>query len=109
MIYAASPTSRVTVTPQKTAITTANTEEITENAPLIPQYHAVGAPSSMWRAFWIPNGNAIPMKKPEGKSINAETKIRKGVDAAASSCVTKGLATMKAERATGSTQIHPRT
>src|SRR5262249_27198220 len=43
--YAPNPTSNVTVTPQNTATTTASTEDTTEKAPLMPQYHAVGAPS----------------------------------------------------------------
>jgi hypothetical protein len=34
----------VAVTPQKTAITTASTDAITEKAPLMAQYHAFGAP-----------------------------------------------------------------
>src|SRR5881296_1352009 len=105
-MYAPNPTSSVTVTPQNTATATASTEEMTEKAPLMPQYHAVGAPSFTNTALLMPNGNAIPMKKPEGKSNNAEIAIRTGVDAAVSWYVTDGLAKMNAARATGSSHIH---
>src|SRR5438132_7186087 len=84
MIYAANPTNNVAVTPQKTATTTARTDEITENAPLIPQYQAVGALGSAYSACLIPKGNAIPIKNPDGNSNSAEIAIRSGVDAAAS-------------------------
>src|SRR5262245_58524865 len=104
-MYANNPTNNVIVTPQKTATTTASTDEITENAPLMPQYHAVGAPSSAYCAFLIPTGNAMPMKKPEGKSIAAETAIRRGVDAAAKLRVKYGPMRMKAGRMKGSSQI----
>src|SRR5437667_12366576 len=91
-MYAPNPTSSVTVTPQNTATATASTEEMTENAPLTPQYHAVGAPSFMDTAFLMPKGNAIPMKKPEGKRNSAEPSIRTGVDAAVRCEVTDGNA-----------------
>src|SRR2546422_1077357 len=76
IMYAASPTNNVTVTPQKTATTTASTDEITENEPLIPQYHAVGAPAWDCCALSIPSGNAMPIKKPDGNNSNAETAMR---------------------------------
>ena len=107
MIYAANPTIKVTVTPQKTATTTASTDEITENAPLMPQYQAVGAPASAYRALRIPKGNAIPMKNPDGNNNAADTAMRTGVEAAASSRVMNGLAKMKAASTTGRSQIHP--
>src|SRR5947209_8453180 len=65
-MYADNPTNSVTVTPQNTATTSANTDEITENAPLIPQYHAIGASPSAYRACLTPMGKAMPMKNPEG-------------------------------------------
>src|SRR5437764_9882206 len=105
-MYAPNPTSSVTVTPQNRATATASTEEMTEKAPLIPQYHAVGAPSFEDKAFLIPKGKAIPMKKPEGKSNTAEIAMRIGVDAAVSRCVTDGLAKMNAASTTGSSHIH---
>src|SRR5262245_61682086 len=104
-MYANKPTNNVIVTPQKTATTTASTDEITENAPLMPQYHAVGAPSSAYCAFLIPRGNAMPMKNPEGNSIAAETAIRKGVEAAVRLRVNNGPTRMKAASMQGSSQI----
>src|SRR5689334_1768793 len=104
--YAVRPTSRVTVTPQNTATNTASTDEITENAPLIPQYQAVGATSSAYCAFLIPSGNAIPIKNPDGNSNTAETAILSGVDAATNSRVMTGLTRIKAPSTTGSIQIH---
>src|SRR5262245_39231369 len=92
--YENNPTSSVTVTPQNTATTSARTEEITENAPLIPHYHAVGALPSTYRARLTPSGNAMPMKKPDGNKSRAETTIRRGVDAAIRCPVTKGLSRM---------------
>src|SRR5689334_10211421 len=88
-------------------MTTASTEEITENAPLMPQYHDVGAPSLRRRALLIPNGNAIPMKKPEGNNNAADTAIRNGVDAATSSRVKNGLTKMNAASTIGNSQIQP--
>src|SRR5215831_10207966 len=104
--YAPSPTSSVTVTPQNTATNTASTEEITENAPLIPQYQAVGATSSPYCAFLIPSGNAMPMKNPDGNSKTADTAILNGVDAATNSRVRAGLTRMKPASTSGSIQIH---
>src|ERR1041384_2829305 len=104
--YALSPTASVIVTPQNTAITTANTDETTEKAPLIPQYQAVGAPFCPSCAFLIPKGKAIPMKNPDGNNKTAESAIRTGVDAAASWRAINGLTTMKAASTTGSNQIH---
>src|SRR5437016_6106437 len=104
--YAPRPTNNVMVTPQKTAITTASTEEMTENAPLMPQYHAVGAPLSAYNAFFIPIGNAMPMKKPDGNSSSAEIPIRTGVEAAARLRVTAGLTKMNAASKSGNSQIH---
>src|SRR5437016_12360621 len=79
---------------------------MTEKAPLIPQYHAVGARSFEDKAFLIPKGKAIPMKKPEGQSNTAEIAMRIGVDAAVNRCVTDGLAKMNAASTTGSSHIH---
>src|SRR5215831_1278714 len=103
--YAPNPTSNVTVTPQNTATNTASTEEITENAPLIPQYQAVGATSTAYCAFLIPSGNAIPMKNPEGNSNAAETAILSAVEAATNSRVMTGLTRIKAPSTSGSIQI----
>src|SRR6266850_2419505 len=103
--YAPNPTNSVIVTPQKTAITTASTDDMTENAPLMPQYHAVGAPLSAYNAFFTPSGNAMPMKKPDGKSSSAEIPIRRGVDAAVKLCVTEGLTKMNAASRSGNSQI----
>src|SRR2546423_411163 len=102
--YAATPPSNVIVTPQKPATTTASTDEITEKAPLMPQYQAVGAPSCLARAFCMPSGNAIPMKNPEGNNNSAEIAIRTGVDAAVNPRVTAGLTKMKAAKTTGNNQ-----
>ena len=104
--YAVKPTSSVTVTPQNTATNTARTDEITENAPLIPQYQAVGATSSPYWAFLIPSGNAMPMKNPDGKSKAADTAILNGVDAATNCRVRAGLTRMNAASTIGSNQIH---
>src|SRR5438105_9101114 len=103
--YAARPASSVIVTPQKTAMTTASTEDMTENAPLMPQYHAVGAPLSAYNAFFNPSGNAMPMKKPDGKSRSAEIAMRTGVEAAVRLCVTAGLTKMNAASSSGNSQI----
>src|SRR5262249_60538865 len=94
------------VTPQKNATTTANTEEMTENAPLMPQYHAVGAASCAYWTFLIPRGNAIPMKNPEGNNNAADTAIRSGVEAAANWRVNNGLMKMKPASTTGRSHIH---
>src|SRR5215831_2010117 len=102
--YADNPTSSVTVTPQNTATTSASTDEITENAPLIPQYHAVGASSSYW-AFLMPNGNAMPIKNPDGTNKSADRKTRTGVDADTNWLVNGGLTKMKAASTRGRSQI----
>src|SRR5262249_30179874 len=94
------------VTPQNTATTTANTDEMTENAPLIPQYHAAGAASFEDWAFLIPIGNAMPMKKPDGNRSNADIAMRIEVEAAVNACVKGGLRKMNAARTSGNAQIH---
>src|SRR5689334_18141962 len=77
---------------------------MTENAPLIPQYQAVGAPSCLLSACLMPSGKAIPMKKPDGNNNSAEMAILTGVDAAVNPRVTAGLTRINAASTTGSSQ-----
>jgi len=57
----------------------ARTEDTTENAPLIPQYHAIGA-SVCLLATLMPMGNSMPIRNPAGESTTADTSIRAAAD-----------------------------